>query len=65
MEFGEQVKQLRKTLNLSQMELAERLSVSFSTVNRWENGHSVPSKLAIKSFQQFCDNAGIDVGFNK
>jgi transcriptional regulator with XRE-family HTH domain len=61
MEFGEQVKRIRQSLNLSQMELAEKLSVSFSTVNRWENGHSTPSKLAIKSFRQFCENTGIDI----
>jgi DNA-binding transcriptional regulator YiaG len=61
MEFGEQVKQIRQSLNLSQMELADKLSVSFSTVNRWENGHSAPSKLAVKSFLQFCADNNVDV----
>jgi len=59
MNFSEQVKSVRMQLGLSQMELAEALSVSFSTVNRWENGHISPSKLALKSFDTFCKEKGI------
>ena len=44
--FSEQVKAVRKALNLSQEELAHALGVSFATVNRWENGKTNPSKLA-------------------
>ena len=40
------IKQIRNDLNMSQSEFAKRLGVSFATVNRWENGHSVPSKIA-------------------
>jgi len=58
MDFSEQVKSIRKQLGLSQMELAEALSVSFSTVNRWENGHISPSKLALKSFNYYCEEKG-------
>ena len=60
MNFSEQVKSVRMQLGLSQMELAEALSVSFSTVNRWENGHISPSKLALKSFDIFCKEKGIE-----
>jgi superfamily II DNA or RNA helicase/DNA-binding XRE family transcriptional regulator len=42
----QQIKQLRHRLGLTQVLLAERLGVSFPTVNRWENGKSVPSQLA-------------------
>jgi putative transcriptional regulator len=42
----EQIKEIRKRLNLSQEELAKKLGVSFSSVNRWENGQTKPSKLA-------------------
>jgi len=31
---------------LNEEELAHALGVSFATVNRWENGRTVPSKLA-------------------
>ena len=41
-----QIKQLRRRLGLTQVALAERLGVSFPTVNRWENSKSVPSQLA-------------------
>jgi DNA-binding transcriptional regulator YiaG len=48
-------------LKLSQTELAEALSVSFSTINRWENNKVEPSKLALKSFYDFCENNFIDL----
>jgi DNA-binding transcriptional regulator YiaG len=41
-----QLKSIRKELRLSQEELAQKLGVSFTTVNRWENGQTKPSKLA-------------------
>ena len=52
--FPEQVKEVRRQLGLSQKELAHALGVSFATVNRWENGRTVPSKLALKQFTAFC-----------
>lgn len=36
------LKQLRTELNLSQEDLASRLGVAFSTLNRWENGRIMP-----------------------
>lgn len=52
--FPETVKAVRRQLALSQEELAHALGVSFATVNRWENGKTVPSKLAQRQFEQFC-----------
>jgi DNA-binding transcriptional regulator YiaG len=40
------IKNIREYLNISQAEFAEKLGVTFATVNRWENGRSVPTKLA-------------------
>ncbi len=40
------IKQLRGRLGLTQQALAERLGVSFATVNRWENGQTRPSQLS-------------------
>ena len=45
-DFPSQIKQLRGRLGLTQVMLAERLGVSFPTVNRWENDKSVPSQLS-------------------
>jgi transcriptional regulator with XRE-family HTH domain len=61
MQFSEIVKHVRSELHLSQTQLAEALSVSFSTVNRWENSRVVPSNLAQKSFYDFCDSNFIDI----
>jgi putative transcriptional regulator len=52
--FSERVKKVRSRLNLSQEDLAHNIGVSFATVNRWENGKTLPSKLALKQFNSFC-----------
>jgi len=41
-----QIKRLRERLGFTQVELATHPSVSFSTVNRWENGKTKPTLLA-------------------
>ena len=61
MNFADIVKTVRKQLGLSQQSLADALNVSFSTINRWENGHVVPSKLAQKTFINYCEDNFIDV----
>ncbi len=53
--FPDTVKDVRRQLALSQEELAHALGVSFATVNRWENGKTVPSKLAQRQFELFCE----------
>jgi DNA-binding transcriptional regulator YiaG len=52
--FPEQVKEVRRQLELSQQGLAHALGVSFATVNRWENGKTTPSKMARTVWKQFC-----------
>jgi putative transcriptional regulator len=52
--FPELIKEVRRQLGISQEELAQELGVSFSTINRWENGKTMPSKLAYKQFTTFC-----------
>jgi DNA-binding transcriptional regulator YiaG len=53
-DFGAQVKELRERLNLTQEAMAETLGVSFATVNRWENGWTAPSKLALRQIDLLC-----------
>ena len=60
MEFCSIVKQVRKELGLSQEQFARELSISFSTVNRWENGKSKPSQMAKELFFSFCKNKDIN-----
>lgn len=52
--FPRLVKKIRQQLALSQEDLARQLGVSYATVNRWENGQSMPSKLAKAQFDNFC-----------
>lgn len=41
--FGNRIKSLRLSYNLSQVQLAKQLSVSKQTVSNWENGYIQPS----------------------
>ena len=52
-DYPERIRQLRGRLGLTQVELAERLGVSFATVNRWENGQTKPSPLAWSHILRF------------
>lgn len=53
-DFGARVKALRAHLNLTQEAMADALGVSFATVNRWENGWTAPSKLALRQIDLLC-----------
>lgn len=41
--FKDNLKNLRKELNLSQKDVAQSLNVSFKTISHWELGYSEPS----------------------
>lgn len=55
------IKQIRNHLNMSQTEFSEWLGVSFATVNRWENGHAVPNKLAQTKLYEVCSEKKIPI----
>lgn len=48
------IKKIRSYMNMNQSEFAERLNVTFATVNRWENGRSLPNKLAQDKIYDLC-----------
>ena len=50
---------LRKELSVSQEQLAQRLGVTWSTVNRWENGKGQPSPLAKEKLRKVLAEAGM------
>ena len=54
MAFSELIKSIRVQLGITQEQLAHKLNVSFSTINRWENGHTIPKKLGQKCLIEFC-----------
>ena len=43
MKYPEAIKTLRHKMILSQMEFADKLGVSFASVNRWETGKHDPT----------------------
>ena len=47
MSFADAIIKLRSERRISQKELAEDLNVSCATVNRWENGRTVPNKMTM------------------
>ncbi|MFJ3081773.1 N-6 DNA methylase [Streptomyces halstedii] len=53
---------IRANLDLTQAELAEKLGVSFATVNRWEGGSSKPQRAPMTRIHEVAAEAGIDVG---
>ena len=51
-EAGRAIRLWRRRIGLTQEGLAGALSVTFSTISRWENGHVQPSKLAWRAMAQ-------------
>ena len=55
---GVEVKTLRLKMHMTQEDLAHALGVTVSTVNRWENGHTRPSRLAAAGLERLVENFG-------
>jgi putative transcriptional regulator len=47
------VKSLRRSLSLTQEQLAKALGVSWATINRWERHKTRPSPLALEKLNRF------------
>jgi len=56
------LRSLRSNLDLTQQQLADRLGVSFATVNRWEGGSSKPQKAALQALLAMGEEAGLEAG---
>lgn len=61
MNYSKAIKELREAMVLSQEEFAEKLGVSFATVNRWENGHHEPTYKAKRKIIFLCKKYGIEI----
>jgi putative transcriptional regulator len=46
------IRKQRDTLGLTQEQLAAKVGVTFSTVNRWENDKIIPSPLALRRIKE-------------
>lgn len=51
-EIGKLIRELRLLTGLTQEKFAAHLGVTYPTINRWENGRSNPSPLAMEKIQQ-------------
>lgn len=62
MSVANEIKIIRQKALLSQRDFAERLSVTFATVNRWETGKTIPKMAAMRKIKTFCDENNIPIG---
>ena len=53
------IKKIRQKSFMTQEEFASELGVAFSTVNRWENGKTIPNMTAMKQLKFFCEKNNI------
>ncbi len=58
LEIFDLIRELRQQLNLSQKQFAAKVGVYFKTVNRWENGHTVASRIALKLIEEMLRKMG-------
>ena len=65
MTFADSIVQLRSELRISQKELAEQLNISVATVNRWENGRTMPNKMTVLVIRQYCADHGLDFSYDE
>jgi len=54
MEISSDIRNLRRKSLLSQTDFAKAIGVSYSTVNRWENGKAIPNFQDLKKIKDFC-----------
>ncbi len=59
-DFPAVLRATRAALNLTQEQLAERLGVSFATVNRWEGGGNKPQRAAQEAILALAREAGVE-----
>ena len=60
MEIQATLRAIRAKLDITQEQLAERLGVSFATVNRWEGGTTKPQKAAQEAIAGLAAEAEVD-----
>lgn len=58
LDIADLILELRQHMDLTQEQFAARLGVTFPTVNRWENRHSRPSRLALQSIRRLLEQMG-------
>lgn len=60
MSLSDEIILIRKKGFYTQMEFAECIGVSFSTVNRWETGKMCPNVSAMRKIKAYCEALNIE-----
>lgn len=60
MAYSDEIKKIRQKCFLSQEAFGREISVSFSSINRWESGKTKPNMAAMKKIKDFCETQSID-----
>ncbi|MFA7419723.1 MAG: pentapeptide repeat-containing protein [Melioribacteraceae bacterium] len=58
--IGNKIAEARKKINISQAQLAQRLSISSQAVGKWERGESMPD---ITTFNRLAEILGVDLNY--
>ena len=58
--LSEKVKELRKKRGWTQEELAQKIGVTLSTVQRWEKRGGQPTRLPRRELSRLFEESGID-----
>jgi DNA-binding transcriptional regulator YiaG len=53
------VKELRDKLDLTQEQFAQRVGVTFSTINNWEKGTRTPHPFLFQRLMEMAEEAGL------
>jgi putative transcriptional regulator len=59
MAFSTDIKNARLSCLMNQVEFGDAIGVSYTTINRWENGKAKPNLKAMKSLKSFCAENGL------
>lgn len=54
------IREVRGRLGLTQEKFAARLGVTLPTINRWENGRTKPSPLALRTLREVVASMGAE-----
>ena len=59
MDLSSAIKKIRQRSFMTQEQFAAEMGVAFSTVNRWENGKTIPNMTAMKQLKDYCEQKNI------
>lgn len=59
MTLSESLKTIRSVLSITQEQLARDLNINYTTLNRWENNRTSPSRLAKMRIAEYCSEKNL------